>query len=78
MKELFTLYYHRRILFTDFFSQSQIKESLKSVISKEMGITGYTLLEFEIYLHTDISQVFRRIYPELNFHNEGLVQYLFQ
>ena len=23
MKELFTLYYHRRILFTDFFSQSQ-------------------------------------------------------
>lgn len=43
-----------------------------------MGITGYTLLEFEIYLHTDISQVFRRIYPELNFHNEGLVQYLFQ
>jgi len=22
MKELFTLYYHRRILFTDFFSQS--------------------------------------------------------
>lgn len=56
----------------------EIKESLKSVISKEMGITGYTLLEFEIYLHTDISQVFQRIYPELNFHNEGLVQYLFQ
>ena len=24
MKELFTLYYHRRILFTDFFSQSPI------------------------------------------------------
>lgn len=23
MKELFTLYYHRRILFTDFFSQSR-------------------------------------------------------
>ena len=24
MKELFTLYYHRRILFTDFFSQSRL------------------------------------------------------
>ena len=27
MKELFTLYYHRRILFTDFFSQSHLISS---------------------------------------------------
>ena len=43
-----------------------------------MGITDYTLLEFRIYLHTDVNQVFRRIYPELDFRNEGLIQYLFQ
>jgi hypothetical protein len=29
MKELFTLYYHRRILFTDFFSQSRKEKTIK-------------------------------------------------
>ena len=32
MKELFTLYYHRRILFTDFFSQSRGED--KAALSK--------------------------------------------
>ena len=37
MKELFTLYYHRRILFTDFFSQSlcSITRILKIHVSSE-------------------------------------------
>ena len=35
MKELFTLYYHRRILFTDFFSQSlYIHRKIISVLYK--------------------------------------------
>ena len=40
MKELFTLYYHRRILFTDFFSQSQ------QFIEQKLEKTGSDTLIF--------------------------------
>ena len=36
MKELFTLYYHRRILFTDFFSQSPLYRLIHDEPNPEM------------------------------------------
>ena len=40
MKELFTLYYHRRILFTDFFSQSPIFHSISAFCNAGFDLIG--------------------------------------
>ena len=40
MKELFTLYYHRRILFTDFFSQSPVNGANSSAIIYSIAETA--------------------------------------
>ena len=60
MKELFTLYYHRRILFTDFFSQSprmlhQVEETVNSNLNFDMLIRTTFMISLEnfkdVFIH---------------------------
>ena len=52
-------------------SRSVLEKAVNRIIE-----VFHTLLEFRIYLHTDVNQVFRRIYPELDFRSAGLIRYL--
>ena len=54
MKELFTLYYHRRILFTDFFSQSQITSDSSALYFMVMDIMSIALYAIAILLIPNI------------------------
>ena len=47
MKELFTLYYHRRILFTDFFSQSR-RESQWNFIKFSVNQAFLSYFDFHL------------------------------
>ena len=66
MKELFTLYYHRRILFTDFFSQSLgiLKNDLIYILLETDGQKKNMLFQ---QIYEDISKNLVPIRPDRHY-----------